>query len=529
MLLEKLDTEELEFLEGLNNPIALIECLFSDLDNLILFEEDTFSEVRLYQFPLLSYEYLIDKVNTSNDKDNFKLKENSGSVYCFGGRKYGKTLFVEILDLLTSMIHNNGESCGFSSFDAMHIRGILEKIIQVLENHVFFTIYEAKINRSPTYRMFLKNGYCCESINMNLSGENPGGQFFQKHLTRLYIEEASFETQKVYEKRLDSVSENGCVFRIAGMTNFTKYSPAGKAYYDLTRRQLLVNYPQYVNPKWGEAERLKAVREHGGEDSMSYRIFVKGEVVEDGVSAIDMERVRKNYNQKKVIKHIEVSKENFGNFENIIIVERPSNADRLFVCADIGEAVTEIVMLSEVNQKYYYIYNITLYNLSDKEQFKIFKYIGEKTKANLIGLDVTDGMGRAIYRSLEEVFPKENLCWVGFNEKIQVEIEKDDKGNVIMKEGKPTWIEEYVDSWSVKRLRDLLYEEGRIELPLDYKFDSQLNQVIATQSGNRTLYTCISSEDHLFAAFRVFGITEWTNYLTIVKNIQKKTFCKSGV
>ena len=138
-------------------------------------------------------------------------------------------------------------------------------------------------------------------------------------------------------------------------------------------------------------------------------------------------------------------------------------------------------------------------------------------------------MGRAIYRSLEEIFPKENLCWVSFNEKIKVEVEKDDNGNVIMKDGQPVWKEEYVDSWSVKRLRDILYEEGKFELPLDYKFDSQLNSVIATQSGNRTLYTCISSEDHLFASFRVFGITEWTNYLTIVKNIKKKQFFKSGV
>jgi hypothetical protein len=242
-----------------------------------------------------------------------------------------------------------------------------------------------------------------------------------------------------------------------------------------------------------------------------------------------MERVRKNYNQKKQIKHKELSKEQFGNFENIIIVEKPSNSERLFVCADIGEAVTEIVILSEVNQKYQYLYNITLYNLSDKEQFKIFKYIGEVTSANLIGLDTTDGMGRAIFRSLEEVFPRENLCWVAFNEKISVEIEKDDKGNIILKDGKPVWKEEYVDSWSVKRLRDLLYEEGRVDLPIDYKFDSQLNSVISTQSGNRTLYECISSEDHLFAAFRVFGITEWINYLTIIKNIQKKTFAKSGV
>jgi hypothetical protein len=1029
-LLEKLELEEIEFLEDLHNPICLIESLFSNLDNLVVFDEEEFSHIRLAQFTLLSYEYFIDKDPKLSEKENFKLKEGSGTVICFGGRKFGKTLFIEILDLFCSMIINDGENCGFSSYDAMHIRGILEKVIQVLENHPFFLMYEAKINRSPTYRMFLKNGYSCESVNMNLQGENAGcfddkteiftesgfkffkdlkeekvltldlttnttsfvdvknkieyeyngilkelnsrtskflvtpnhnllleidkkskilkvisdtdlpeelhilinfkppfdtlvfkkslikdvnysgkvycvevephhtiyvrrngcvmwsgnSQFYQKHFSRLYLEEASFETQEVYEKRLDSVSENGCVFRIAGMTTFTKYSPAGKMFYDLNNKSRLVNLSQYCNPKWDEKEKARAIKEHGGEDSLPYKIFVKGEVAEDGISALDMERVRKCYNDKKQIKHIEITKENFHDYEYRLIVEKPVNCDNLYLSADIGEAVSELIIISETNLQYKYLYNITLYNLTDKEQFKIFRFLGEKLSASFIGLDTTDGMARAIYRSLEEVFPKENLTWCftpdtdiltnsgwkkfyelskddkvltldsiknesfytdivnfyekdfdgelvsyqgkrlkfrvtpehslwlrphtmtnkfkfikakelkgnesvkrdigifsgldlneikiegirfgkkkiisfnsiyflkflgwylsegyvhrnntisiyqsekvnktkyyeiievikklglnfyagndritinnkllcdwlkkecyisknckikiktiyncynkkipelirnlsptlikifvdeiwkgdgfktvsskqegyntssikladdvqelllkigivstvakttekenniysksfnksikhreegytvlkcrnknstiktnnlkkefykgkvydvevkpyhliyvriagksfwsgncSFNEKIKVSIDKDENGNEIFKDGKPVWKEEFVDGWSIKRLRDLFYEEGKMELPLDYKLDVQLNSIIATQSGNRTLYTCVASQDHLLAAFRVFAISEWLNYLTIIKPIRKKTFSKVGV
>jgi hypothetical protein len=528
-LIEKLEEEEIEFLEDLHNPVCLIESLFSNLDNLVVFDEEEFSHIRLAQLTLLSYEYLIDKDPNLTEKENFKLREGSGTVICFGGRKFGKTLLVEILDLLCSMVINDGENCGFSSYDAMHIRGILEKIIQVLENHPFFLMYEAKINRSPTYRMFLKNGYCCESVNMNLQGENAGGQFYQKHFTRLYLEEASFETQAVYEKRLDSVSENGCVFRIAGMTTFTKYSPAGKMFYDLNNKSKIVNLSQYCNPKWDAKEKEKAIKEHGGEDSLSYRIFVKGEVAEDGISAIDMERARKCYNDKKQIKHIEITKDNYPEFEYRLVVERPVNCDNLYIASDIGESVSEIIIISETNLQYKYLYNITLYNLTDKEQFKIHRYLGEKLSASFIGLDTTEGMARAIYRSLEEVFPKENLTWVSFNEKIKVSIEKDEKGSEVFKDGRPVWKEEFVDGWSIKRLRDLLYEEGKMELPLDYKLDVQLNSVIVTQSGNRSLYTCVAPQDHLLAAFRVFAISEWLNYLTIIKPIRKKTFSKVGV
>lgn len=900
-MLEKLTLDELEFMESVYDPVCLIECLFSDLTNLVLYEEDTFSRIRLAQLTLLSYEYLISNDPQLTEKENFKLKENSGTVICFGGRKFGKTLFIEILDLLVSMILNDGENCGFSSYDAMHIRGILEKVIQVLENHDFFMMFEARINRSPTYRLFLKNGYCCESVNMNLGGENSGGQFFQKHFTRLYIEEAcvdgntkiryidsnnklksknisylinskeyknikvlsyneklniiekkkinkifkkqvknnfvytittdeivgnsfktlkvsenhrlfvnkeykspkeikigdkmflldqcdltkiqkqvlvgcllgdsclnkrqlsslsivhsikqkelldyeksclfslfetyrktknsrhsfkylksigniikytsketkvlkefnnfkyckiksyytklnkellekyltpislaffimddgsissyncknsnkvnnyiylhteafdfetqqlildilenkfkingsickskkyyylafdsknsnkiinlvkdyihpsmlykvnlktnnfidltnkdyllyfttitnikkevlsswtmycfdvednhnffansiltgnSFETDEVYKKRLDSISENGCVYRIAGMTNFTKYSPAGQIYYDIANKPRLVNFPQYVNPKWGDVEKEKAIKDHGGADSMNYRIFVKGEVVEDGVSAIDMERARKNYNDKKIIKHIEISKDNYSDFEYRLIVERPSNANSLYIASDIGESVSEIAVFSEIDFKYKYLYNITLYNLTDKEQFKIFKYLAHKLSANYIAIDTTEGTARAIYRSLEEIFPKENLIWVGFNEKIKIGIDTDENGNEIFDNGVPVYKEEYVDGWSIKRLRDLLYEEGKIDIPIDYKLDTQLNSVISTQSGNRTLYHCVASEDHLLASWRVFAIAEWLNYMTINKPIRKKIHSKVGV
>jgi hypothetical protein len=529
-VIEKITEAEIEFMEALNDPIAFAECVFSNVDNLGEFDEDKFSEVRLPQFSMMSYEYLLDTEDpTKSPKENFKQREATGTVHCYGGRKYGKTKYVEQVDLLEAMCLNENEKCGFSSFDAMHIRGVLEDIITALENHPFFSLFEARINRSPTYRIYLKNGFCLDGINMNLSGDEPGGQFFQKHLTRLYMEEASFETEKVFAKRLDAISEFGCIERFAGMTNFTKHSPAGKVFYDLKKRHLLVNYPQYVSHVWGPKERERAIKEHGGEDSISYRIFVKGEVVEDGISAMDMERVRKNYNDKKTIKHFEVTKENFPNFEYMLIIEKPSNAEGVYIAADIGENVTEIIVMFQVSGNYQYRYNITCYNLTDKEQFKILKFLGSQLQANFIGLDTTDGMGRAIFRSLEEVFPKENLVWCAFNEKIKIGIDKDDKGNDIFKDGKPVYKEEYVDGWSIKRLRDLLYEEGKIDIPMDYKLDVQLNSIIVTQSGNRTLYTCCHSEDHLLAAWRVFAIAEWLNYMTINKPIRKKVFAKSGI
>ena len=363
-----------------------------------------------------------------------------------------------------------------------------------------------------------------------MASKNPGGQFFGHHVKKLWMEEASFELDAVHDKRVDAVSEVGCIERLSGMTNFTKYSPAGKIFYDLSKRPWIVNLPQYANPMWDEKEKKKAEKKYGGESAIGFRVFVKGEIVEEGVSVFDMERVRKNYLDEKVIKNFEVSKDTFNIFEERVIVEKPANADTVYIAADVGEsAPTEIVVLAKIKNKYRYIYNITLYNLTDKQQLKVFKYLGHRLEANFISVDCTDGTGRAIQRALgeDEEF-KNHLVWCSFNEKIPVDFEKDDKDNVIMKGGKPVYKEEYVSEWSVQHLKDLLYNE-RMEIPIDYKFDTQINSIISMQSGNRVVYKCVAEQDHLFQAFQVFAIVEWDSEFRLNTPIQKKTFFKSGI
>jgi len=528
MLLEKLGEEELEIMECYYNPICLCESVFSDLDNLVKFDE-THAEVRLGQFPMFSYEYMIDTENPKlSKKENFKLKEGAGSIYCFGGRRFGKTLIVEQVDILISMLLLEGEHVGFSSFDALHIRGIVEKIIQVLRTHDFFRLIEAQINRSPNYRISLKSGYLFESINMNLSGQTPGGSFFQKHLHRLYIEEASYESDEVYNKRIDAVSEDGCVYRLAGMTNFTKYSPTGRAFFDYTKQSLVCNLPQLINPKWDAKEQEKAIREYGGKSSAGYRVFVNGEVVEEGIAVFDMERVRKQYQYDKQVKIFEINKTSFLLFKESLVLERPANANSVFVCADIGEtAPTEIIIIYEVNGIYYYTYEIIAYRLDDKQQFELLRYIADSVKANVIGIDSTDGTGRAIVRMLTEVFPAGTVIPCSFNEKIGVDFERDDKNRVIFDMGKPKLKEEFVSEWTVRRLKNLFYE-SKLFVPSDHKLDKQLNSVIATTSGQRTAYSVVSEEDHLFAAFRVFALAEWIINGAILKPMSSKKFSKLG-
>ena len=530
-LLEKLTDEELKFCECLHNPISAGECIFSDFDNLGIMgdEEDDLAHYRNSQLAMVSFEYMIDYDDNLSQKENFNLLQGAGDIYNIGSRKYGKTLITLIVDILLSIIHLDGWETIFTSYDAVHIRSVLERIIPITENHPFYQLYDVHVKRSPTYLLRFKNGFVIHSVNMNVLSTNPGNQFFGHHVRKLWGEECSFETAKVHEKRVDAVSELGCIERLSGMTNFTKHSPAGKIFYDLKKKPWIVNLPQYVNPLWDAKEKKDAIEKYGGESSVGYRVFVKGEVVEEGISAMDMERVRKCYKEKRTIKNFEIGKDSYPFFKNKIIVERPKNATNVYMASDIGEsAPSEIVIIFEINEKYVYAYNITLHNLTDKEQYLIMKWLGEELSANFIGLDTTNGTGRAIFRRLGEVFPKENLVWVSFNEKLPVDFEKDDKGNVIFKGGHPVHKEEYVSEWSVKRLQHLLYNT-KMEIPLDYKFDTQLNSLMCMISGTRTIYKCVAEEDHLYQAFQVLSIMIWYNEFNSINPIMTKKFSKFGV
>ena len=415
-MLERISEKDIDFCECLYDPLCLAESLFTNYDNLSMFELGKFGHVRMGQIPLLSYEYSIGDNPNLSDKQNFAQKIGAGDCYVMGARNWGKTLFASKIDVLQSLMLNDGYPMGFCSYDAVHIRGVLDPVIDALEYHPIISMYKKTIKRSPSYTIITKNNALLEGINMNIMSANPGHQFFQKHMKKLWVEESSFLSEEVDKKRTESRHEIGCIQRLSGMTNFTKHSPTGKIFYDLTKIPWMFNLPQYINPKWDKAEKEKAIKKYSGEQSLGYRIFVKGEVVEDGISVMDMGRIRPFYVEGRVFKNFEVSKKIFNNFRDAIVIERPKNADQMFVCADIGgeggsSSPTEIVILSKVNDKYKFLYNISLFALTDREQDKVFDYIIEKVRPNFISLDTTDGTGRSIYRYLENLYGKDNLIW----------------------------------------------------------------------------------------------------------------------
>ena len=531
MILEKINEEELKLSRILFNPKAMLECLFvnkiANFDTLQQFKDNKFFKVRLYQIPFISYEYMLANNPKLSDSENFELRKGAGTGYYYCGRKIGKSLVALLMDLLLDTIYNFEDYVtAFSSFDEVHVQHILEPYIKTLENHPFFKLFKGHATRHPTYKITFPKGRTVEGINMNINSKNKiGAQWERVHASKIYIDEHQYETDEVIYKRSQATSEDGAIERFAGITSFKSHSPAGKLFTNLTLKNWLTNIPRTISISWNKISKAKALEDYDGKETLAYKIHVLAQLCEDAEGLYNMERIRKSYNKRKHIKHFEITDKNLDRFKELLIVERPVNSDRIWIAGDFGEtAPTEIAIINEIKSNYKvffkYIYNITLHHLVPDEQTEIFKYIAEKVQANFIGLDCTEQGGRQIYRDLSKFYTKENLVWVGFGEKTPVGFEKDEKGEIIYEKQIPLIQQEYVIDWSVRRLKHLLYDGDKFEIPLDFKFDKQFAAMVSVKSANRTVYGC-KEQDHLHAAFQVFSIMQWQNEFNTIKPVKK--------
>jgi len=526
-MINKITKEELALFETLANPIACTEILFSDLTELTSFDQENFSKVRPYQYPMLSFETLFFENPKFTKKENFKIKKGMGDCLNFGGRLTGKSHISIIVDAMLSVFHKTFRWGIIHSCDAVKIRGICDKIIIIFENHPILKNFKSKSVSHPAYRINFKNGCLIESVNNNVAGREPGKNWFQKHADKTWGEEDSFLTDEITGKKLMAQSEMGVIERSTGMTNFKKQSPVGKKFFDIKNENIVINLPSYVNETWDKEKDDAAVQEFGGKQSPGYRTQILGEIVDDGNSVFDIERIRKCYRRDKdgmpiPVKSFEINKNNFYRYKELIIVDRPNNIEKVWVTLDKGEgaAPTEVIVLFEVNGLYRYEYNITTFKLSPEEDNEVVEFIIEQVKANIVGIDHTSGGGKAMLSHLAKKYP-DNLVAVDFNSKIDIDFEKDESNNQKYdSHGNVLYKQEYIVDWSVQRLKHLFYN-NRISAYYDIKLDQQFDGIIVMQSGAKTLYKC-KTANHLYQAFQVFAVCQWQYEFKQIQPIRRR-------
>jgi hypothetical protein len=530
-MIVKIKPEELLFFQTMIHPVSSAEILFHDFDALGQWDREKFGRIRLYQYPMLSWDSLALDDPTKTPEENDQIRNNLAENYNTGGRLTGKSRISIILDAINGVFKRVFQWAVISSYDKLHVQEIFEALITCFENHKILKLLHVKPLRSPTYKMTFDNGILLESVNMNITGKNPGSQFFGKHIQRHWMEECSFVTKDVSSKMLMAQSEKGCINRYSGMCTFTKASPMGEIFFDLKNKSKIINLPSYVNPTWNEKKENDSIKEFGGIDSPGYQVQIEGKVIEGMDSVFDIVRVRETYITDKqgegiTVKAFEVNKDNFHRYREILVIERPVNAEGIGIYFDVGEggAPSEYIIIAKINKMYRYIYRVTTFQLSPNEEEEFVDYTISILSPNILGLDHTSGIGKSLFSHLINKYPdnKNSLIPVDFNSNIEIGFKKDANGKfVIDKNSKHVLETVNTVDWSIQCLKDIFYNK-KIECYEDIKFDTQMNNIISQRTKQGKLIYGCKGENHLFQAFQVFAICNWITEFQQIKPIKRK-------
>lgn len=376
-------------MEGFYNPKCAVECLFSKGSPRNWNDGKECIRLRLYEIPFLGYDSVIEDDNKLSEVDNFRRRIALGTKIIICARKIGKTFIGLIASILLKLIHYSDKEMTMASYDEKHVEKVLDAVKEFIVSHNFFKSYKRRIRGSPEYEIQTENGNMLFGINETVKGKNPGEAWWGHHTFINFQDEIQAETDNAYEKKIDAVSDFGVMEILCGIPLINKASPLGRLIRDRENRRSLIRLPQYVSSLFDEHTKKKRIRAYGGLESLGYRINVAADLIEDAYGVFDMERVKSNYNKKRIIKHFEITNKTFKHFKNTLVLEPIYNSSKTYVVADIGDtAETEISVIGKIEGKYQLVYNITTYRLSlTKELPEVIEHIFRRVGGHYCSVD----------------------------------------------------------------------------------------------------------------------------------------------
>lgn len=528
---EKLSKKDLDFVALLHDPVGLKECLYPEnikSPHVWLEEDHKPYRVRNYQFAWQSYGFMFMNDPQLSNVKNYNRKRLASTCYNIGSRNSGKSYDFIQVDLPIYAIHGAGKESCLGSGTHGFLNKVSGPIIGIFRDHPFFKIFHktgksSGIRGGANIEVETKHGHTFYGRNEKIDSPEPGTQFHGLHYEVLFMEEASYMTEKGEEKRVDSGSSLGVIERFSGIPDIKVGSPLGKILYNENNRKWICRLPQFVRSDWNDKRRELMAEKYNGQSSLSFKLNVRGDIIEGAEGFWDIERIKdKCLTKSRNIKKFDIDKDKYKNFKNHINIDRlPSQ--QIFCCADIGAGArpTEIIIVFYNGKRYKVVYNITLNKLTSMEQANVFAYIYNELGGCFIGLDTTTDYGILEHLRETHKIPRKHLLGVDLRKKIQVGFEKDDTGKIVKdSNGKDIINEMYAIDWAMSQLENLFYE-GKMDIPVDNKFFKEFSGFKVLQTGTRKSYDSSTTDDY-HQAYQVFGVTRWMKEWEHLSNKKKK-------
>jgi len=529
MLQEKntLTNEEWSLFEIINSPIDFVHFFIPKREQspkTWIPEGEKFC-LRLYQKPMLAYDFLLVDDTDLTEQENFNRRINLGDGIFIGGRIYGKTLVGIEFDALQDMISHDGEQHLIYAKDQKHMFPRMEFCARYVENHMFFKLFHLKgktdtVKRSPSFTIELENGHT--TVGVIEGQKNPGEAFQHFHPQRKSADEFQQITSLGYFRQVDSKSELGAVERVGGVPDGRRDTPMHEKINDPEVKRFRFRYSSMINPYWNKKREEEAIKKYNGRDTHAFKTNVLAEEGDVAFGAWDTEDINACIDTKRIPKIFEISQELFlsykDNLGQMFVLERPLWAQEIIIASDIGIRPSEVIVMARKDKVWHLIYRVRLMGLIYSEQSLVFDYLASFFNASCIAFDATEGLGKSI--ALHLINEKEpsflgkeytkRVLMVGFNEKMSIGYLQDADGKFVMQNGEKVEVEEHVDEATWK-FGLSLFRDKLINLPNDEDLRSQFAAELATQGNNKFVFES-PIENHIISSFKVFFYAHYMKY-----------------
>lgn len=470
----------------------------------------------LMTHPVQFRRYMIPKISVRGYWHRYAwtpaiLGLHQGDTVVMAGRASGKSFSVLEPELVEFALTHPGEESMLTTLRKMHIVDRMERVIEYFETPTLRRFVK-RIVRSPMYLVQLVNGHMLYGISC---GDDPEAKMVQgKHVTLLVIEEGHQYPMRAWTKIQGAKDARGCRVLMIGVPDGRTDTPfrlADSRYPTFSGRRFRIS--RRWDPHFTQAQKATMAISLGGEHGDLFQQEVDALWGNPSWSAWDLEKLYKCMAldaEPSVIvipwplyrdqgwTHVEA-------FESVPAF--PGRVADSLIAADIGYSQpTEIGvfyrMLDRTGELTPWILHCRI-ELKDKFehdiQAELLWHLAQRLGAVSIGIDTTEGEGRAIAAELDRRAERPWVTRISFTETVFAGIREDD-------EGQPVEIYEQMKPHGTLLLRHA-FSERLFLMPRDDQVIAEFNteKELKTQGGQVLVRT--PNTVHIPDMFRVAVLT----------------------
>lgn len=426
----------------------------------------------------------------------------AGDTLLAAGRGSGKSYCFLEPELVRKALARPGEETLVTSLRRIHIVDRLERVIDYFEHIPLFHLFLQRVVRAPAYVVYLKNGHLIHGISV---GDDIEARMAQgKHASTLIVEESQQFPLRAWLKIQGAKDPRGCTTTMVGVPDGRLDTPFRKADTDYAAFEgRRIHASRRHDPYFDQKTKHELEDVLGGEDQDLYKQEVDAEWGHPVWSAWDIDAIYRCMEPEMPRVVVEISGKQYrqhGLTPQVACADLPG-PDRIGlptrIAMDVGYSQpSEIGVWTLWHDRWRLVARVRLVNrMEHDDQAKIVAEIARRYEAEQIGIDTTEGEGRAIATELEaEPAWKDRIVRVGSNET---------HATGWTPEGKE--VTEPARAIATRTLRTM-WSHRDLAIPKDEDIVSEFNQELEARSLDGSTRVITPPHIHVTDSMRVFAI-----------------------